>query len=181
MVKCEEKYFNGEGYYEYIDFSQHVIRARKLVGITRAKSVLDVGCAYGYIVRHLLDMGIPAMGCDISKYCEKRAEEIIPDAFCLCPAWDLGFQDKSFDVIYCEGVLEHVPEDKVDKVFKEFARVADRFYLQVSFIHHKDAEKEVGHVCLQTPEWWYNKMPMDSWLALGYTGTEDNIGWLYKG
>jgi len=181
VIEYEEEYFNGKGYYNYGNFPQHQVRAEKLINIAKPKSVLDVGCAFGYIVMYLVFFGIPAMGCDISKYAQQKAKEIIPDRFVLCPAWDLKFPDKCFDLIYCEGVLEHIPEDKIEKVFSEFVRVADRYYLQISFSNHKDVEKEYGHVLLKDHNWWFNRMPLNSWLAYGESGTESNFMWLYKG
>ncbi len=121
------------------------------------------------------------MGCDISAYAEEKAKNIIPNQFVRCPAWDLKFGNKTFDLIYCEGVLEHIPEDKIEQTFREFERVANRFYLQMSFSNHKNVEKEYGHVCLHDLEWWAERIPDNSWLALEECGTECCTRWFYKG
>ena len=91
-----ESYFNGGVYDEYKDFPAHQKRVEKLIRIARPQSVLDVGCAYGYIVKQLLDKGIPAWGCDISEYAEKRAKEIIPGRVKRCPCWELPYEPHSF-------------------------------------------------------------------------------------
>jgi len=181
-VEYERKYFaNYLGVDSpYRDFPQHPIRAKRLIEITNPTSVLDVGCAYGYIVKYLLKEGVEAWGCDVSKHCETKAKEIIPNHFRRCPAWELDFDDKSFDVVYCEGVLEHLPEDKIEQVFKEFERVGKRFYLQASLEEHDGALASKGHTCIKPAGWWFGKMPMHSWLAL-LTATDQNGMWLYKG
>jgi len=181
MVRYEKRYFTGGEYKDYFDFPCHFERAVHLIKITNPRSVLEVGCAYGYTVRHLLNFGIEAKGCDISKWCEGKALYVIPGLFTRCPAWDLKYADKSFDLIYCEGVLEHIPEKKIEKVFKEFERVGDRFYLQISFPEHEGASEQYGHLTLKPPEWWIERMPMNSWLALTNQGTQYNTAWLFKG
>lgn len=176
----EGEYFNGGGYVYYEDFPAHKARAEKLISITRPTSVLDVGCAYGYIVRHLSKAGVYAHGCDVSEYCKKKAEIIIPGKFRKCNAWELPYVDNCFDLIYCEGVLEHIPEDKIEQVFSEFARVGSRCYLQVSFDSHQGVDMEPGHLTLKPPQWWYDRMPSYSWLAMDECGTESCRNWVYK-
>lgn len=177
----DESYFNGEVYQKYEDFPAHEQRVDKLIRITHPKSVLDVGCAYGYIVKRLLDKGIDAWGCDVSEYAESRAKEIIPGRFKRCPAWDMPYQSGSIDVIYCEGVLEHIPEDKIEATFKEFQRIGHRFYLQASLQEHPGVNLEPGHVCVKNTDWWLERIPMDSWFLLSPSGSDSGIYWIYKG
>lgn len=184
MVEYERDYFtNGNGlggYFNYGDFEVHGARVDKLIAITNPKSVLDVGCAYGFIVKRLLDKGIPAMGCDISKWCEDR--EIIPGHFVRTPTHDLSaFKDKQFDVLYCEGVLEHIEECNIVKTMAEFARVANKRYLALTFDYHANAGETDGHVCLHNPAWWFDKIPLYTWMFLGNTGTDGGTQWVYKG
>lgn len=175
-------YFNGEGYDFYADFPAHRLRAEKLVAVTNPRDVLDVGCAYGYIVYYLLRMHVYAFGIDISTYAEEMAKNIIPGHFLWHDARQpLPFPDKSFDVIYCEGMLEHIEEECIEKIMAEFDRVAYRRYLQVSFAHHPNVEKEYGHVCIKDINWWIDKIPPHTYLAMGGTGTEENNNWFYKG
>jgi len=183
MVEYEQEYFNGKGYNEYADFPAHKERVNHLIEMLEPKSVLDVGCAYGYIVMYLIQRGIRAVGMDISKYAESRAKGIIPHNY-VCHDMRVTpypFKDKEFDVLYCEGVLEHIEEEYIDKVMAEFERVSNRRYIQVSFDWHANVKDELGHVTIKPTTWWFKKIPMGSYLAMGNTATEENIGWLYKG
>ena len=174
--------YQGAGYDTYCDFPAHEERVSKLISITHPISVLDVGCAYGFIVRKLLDRGIYAVGMDISKWCERKARKIIPHNFIRHDIRQpLPFREKEFDVLYCEGVLEHIEEDKIEGIMKEFDRVALRRYIQVSFAHHKDVEKDYGHICIKEGYWWFEKVPFFTWVFLGDTGTEGDHMWFYKG
>ena len=150
-------------------------RAEKIINMAHPSSVLDVGCAYGFMVRKFLERGIPAMGTDISEWCQKVT--VVPENFILVPSHELPFKDKEFDLLYCEGVLEHVEEDNIDKTMFEFERVARQRILQVSFPHHSSSE---GHVCLHDAKWWFNRIPDYTWLFMGWSGTDRGNMWTYK-
>jgi len=161
----EEHYFTRYPYRPYYTPGEGIPigdgRFKVLKDVLNPKSVLDVGCAYGLMVRLCLENGIPAMGTDVSRWCEKQAETIIPGHFVRGNAWDLPFKDKEFDVIYCTGVLEHIPENLIDKTFSEFIRVADRYFIDVSF----DCAGTAHHLCNHDFDWWFDKCPPNTWLS----------------
>lgn len=177
-IKYEKFYFTQGSYKTYRDFPYHKLRAEKIVKMANPKSVLDVGCAYGYIVKHLLDMGVDAYGVDISRWCEKKAKDIIPGRFKRASADKLPFKDNSFDVLYCEGVLEHVEENKSLKALSEFERVAKQRILQISFDNEVWA---AGHINIHDAAWWYEKIPMNTWLYVGMGAINEGEDWVYKG
>jgi len=184
-VEYEQSYFeagkDGKGYELYGNFEAHLIRATHIVEMFNPTSVLDCGCAYGYIVRYLLDKGISAFGIDISRWCEEKAKTIIPHNFMRHDIRKpLPFPDMSFDLLYCEGVLEHIEEKYIDDIMKEFGRVAKRRLFQIALEEHKDVGKEVGHQCIKPHSWWANKMPMRTFLAL-HASSDTNMFWIYKG
>ena len=181
MVSYDKAYFNGKGYIKYEDFPSHYVRALHLVSLFRPESVLDVGCAYGYVVKYLHDFGIRAVGCDVSEYAGERSKEVIPSDFVLCDMRQgLPFADKSFDLLYCEGVLEHIEEKYLDFIMKEFERVSNKRCLQIALSEHPNAELEQGHITLKDHLWWYEKMPMRTCLALE-SSIDTNTAWLMKG
>ena len=181
MVEYEEDYFTKSPYSPYIDWGFNKVRAQKIIDLTHPYSVLDVGCAYGYIVKRFLDMGIPAIGMDISHWCESR--NIIPEHFVRHDLRDTPypFEDKQFSVLYCEGVLEHIEEEHIPKIMREFERVALRRILQISLINHDGSKETPGHICLKDHDWWFDRMPDHTWLFISPTGTQDGKVWLYKG
>jgi len=121
------------------------------------ESVLDVGCARGYIVKKLEDKGIKAIGMDISPHCwHTRAT----DSFILHDAtkipWPFG--DKEFDLCVSAAVLEHIPEEKVDVVIREMARVSKRGLHGISFtIKPNDIDKTHLTGTIKPREWWEEK------------------------
>lgn len=185
-TEYEKEYFesgvkNFEGYDHYFDFPAHELRVDHIIEMFHPRSVLDAGCAYGYIVRRLLDKGIYAFGFDISHYAEEKAKGIIPHNFLRHDVREpLPFKDLEFDLLYCEGVLEHIDEKHIEPIMNEFARVAKYRLLQVALAEHPKVEKEKGHINVHNHAWWVNRMPMRTYLAL-QAATDTNYFWIYRG
>ena len=82
----------------------------------KPESVLDVGCAYGFVVKRFQELGVPATGVEYSPYAVSRAvtQEIIEG-----DVRDLSrFKSNSFDLVIGTELLEHIPEDDLFKAVK---------------------------------------------------------------
>ncbi len=103
-------------------------RIREWCGIRDGQRVLDFGCYDGYIVRRMRSGAkIQGIGMDIShraaalaKYAGRR-DGLDGLEFIVAEGANLPFPDKSFDVIICSEILEHVPD--LDRVLSEIGRV----------------------------------------------------------
>ncbi len=174
----ERDYFTKGPYNPYMDFDRHNVVFEKILNLFNPRSVLDVGCAYGFMVRRFLNKGIFAKGCDISKWCEIQANIILPSGFFIrTPAWDLSpFANNSFDFLYCEGVLEHFPEDKIEQVFREFSRVSSRGVLGISY----DSPGTQHHICNHDVNWWLSKIPNNYYLGITGQSLDRECQWMVK-
>jgi len=84
--------------------------ADRVVAEIRPRTVLDVGCAKGFLVEALRDRGVKAFGIDISEY---GISEVRPDIQPYCRvASALDPFDEPYDLICCIEVLEHMPEEE---------------------------------------------------------------------
>ena len=104
-----------------------VMRLKKMIKLSNIKpgqKLLDLGCGEGYFIS-LLPNNIEIVGLDISKIALKRAKKILKSKNNITlqfgNALSTGLSDKSFDIITCSEVLEHVPEPK--KIIKEIFRL----------------------------------------------------------
>jgi ubiquinone/menaquinone biosynthesis C-methylase UbiE len=91
------------------------------------KTFLDAGCGEGFVARRVIDAapGIELMGCDVSPTALEIAAEANPEGrFVAGSVVDLPFPDRSFDVVGCFEVLEHLPSDLPRRALSELARVA---------------------------------------------------------
>ena len=105
---------------------------RKIVAEVVALSpqtFLDAGCGEGFVARQVIDAvpGIDLTGCDVSDVALEIATDVNPEGrFVVGSLTDLPFPDRSFDVVGCFEVLEHLPGDLPRRALSELARVARR-------------------------------------------------------
>jgi ubiquinone/menaquinone biosynthesis C-methylase UbiE len=86
---------------------------RSIVG----KSVLDVGCGRGYLVREL-SKNYKVSGCDIFLDKDLKA------GFRVARVEKLPYKDGEFDTVICSQVLEHVVD--INQAIGELRRVAKK-------------------------------------------------------
>ena len=122
--------------------------ARTLADRYRPKTVLDVGCAKGFLVENLRDLGVEASGVDVSPYAISQIREDIRP-FCRVAAGTESI-DGTFDLITCIEVAEHMPEAEAKAMIKEICRHTD----QVIFSSSPDDTEEPTHINLHPPEYW---------------------------
>jgi len=85
----------------------------------QGRTVVDIGCGDGALVRALRDAGADALGVDIEV---DRAREIDPDGrYLQGGAQDLPLEDESVDIALLMRSLHHVPNP--DDAFPELRRV----------------------------------------------------------
>lgn len=77
---------------------------------------LDAGCGTAHHSMRIVDKGYKCIGVDISETILKRAKinirgcKLNRNIFFSCSALEsLAFKDEIFDVVYCRGVLMHIP------------------------------------------------------------------------
>jgi ubiquinone/menaquinone biosynthesis C-methylase UbiE len=105
---------------------------RKIVAEVMAlspKTFLDAGCGEGFVARRVLDAvpGIGLTGCDVSDEALEMAADANPKArFVVGSVVALPFPDRSFEVVGCFEVVEHLPGDLPKCALSELARVARR-------------------------------------------------------
>lgn len=102
------------------------LRARMIAAMIEpgVESILDVGCGNGFVTRHLRAKRV--VGLDPSKV----ALAYFEGEFVVGFADKLPFADKSFDAIVCSEVIEHLNDNILADVVKEFERVC-RHYLVI--------------------------------------------------
>src|SRR5918993_384640 len=90
------------------------------------QSFLDAGCGEGFVARRVIAAvpGIDLTGCDVADQALAMAAEANPGArFVVGSVVELPFPDRSFDVVGCFEVLEHLPGELPRRAMAELARV----------------------------------------------------------
>ena len=63
--------------------------------LNKGDKLLDIGCAKGFLVKDLCDLGIDALGIDISQYALDNSINSIKERLCLGNAKELPFSDNT--------------------------------------------------------------------------------------
>lgn len=93
------------------------------------RTTLDVGCATGFVVEGLRELGIDAAGTDVSQYAIEHAALGAQGHLVWGDLTDrLPFKTGQFDLVTALETLEHLPPDVVPVALRELRRVA-RSYL----------------------------------------------------
>jgi SAM-dependent methyltransferase len=94
---------------------------QKHIPLSKDTRLLDVGCGNGFFSFYL-DRICDTVGADFSS---KMLEKCPIFNKFLMDARHLGFQDMSFDVVFCHALLHHV--ENMDEVLREMRRVSRRY------------------------------------------------------
>jgi hypothetical protein len=111
-------------------------------------SVLDAGCAMGFLVEALRDRGVEAFGLDVSDY---ALDQVRPDIKPYCTKGSITADlPRRYDLIVCVEVLEHLsPEDAAVAAANLCSHADDLLFSSTSSDY-----KEATHVNVRPPEYW---------------------------
>lgn len=86
--------------------------------------ILDLGCGTGPHVRFFAPPLYEYVGIDASCAMLKRARQHNPDLMFVCMRMEtLMFKDQQFDGFWSFAALPHIPQHKIETVFREIVRV----------------------------------------------------------
>ena len=152
----EEYYHNGCGPIPYEE-PEHWVEffgmiADRIVKDIHPQTVLDAGCAMGYLVAALRDRGVEAYGIDISEYAVSKVREDVRP-FCRVGSLTEEFPadlPQRYDLIVTIEVLEHLYAEDGKKAIANLCRHSDT----VLFSSTPDDFTERTHVNVQQREYW---------------------------
>jgi len=116
------------------------------------KQILDIGCGFGWFELNALNRGVKQIsGIEISAEDLKTAKTIKDKRaiFKVGGALELPFNDNYFDTVVAWEVIEHIPKNTEDKMFKEVQRVLKKngkFYLSTPYSSFFST--------ITDPAWW---------------------------
>lgn len=140
--------------YEGSEYTKNFLKtvARMIVEKYHPKTILDAGCAMGYLVEALRDLGVEAYGVDISEYAIGKVRE---DMKPYCAVRSLldplpEHFPKRFDMVTTIEVIEHLEEEQGLQALKNLCNYADT----ILFSSSPDDFEEPTHVNVRPPEYW---------------------------
>jgi D-inositol-3-phosphate glycosyltransferase len=112
------------------------------------RTVLDAGCAIGFLVEALRERGVEAWGVDISEYAIEQVPETIRP-FCWAGSITDEFE-RDYDLIVCIEVLEHLPPHLAPIAVANFGDHTNR----VLFSASPDGFRDPTHLNVQPTDYW---------------------------
>ncbi len=174
------EYFDGEriygygGYYYHPRFFQPVIPDFvKHYCLNSKSSILDVGCAKGFMLHDFLVLvpGIKVAGIDISEYAIEHAMEDVKPYLRVGNAKNLPYPDKSFDLVISINTIHNLPLNDCIKALKEIERVAKKHAFITVDAYRNKKEKERLEAWNLTAKTYMSTKEWEKLFAkVGYTG-----------
>ena len=173
-------FFDGDRRTGYGGFTYHprfwqptIPMFQRHYGLTAASSVLDVGCAKGFMMHDLAALipGITVKGIDVSTYAIEHVIESMRPHVQVADARSLPFADGTFDVVISINTIHNLELDGVRDSLREIQRVNRRGSFVTVDAYRDEAEKERMHTWNLTAR---TILSVAEWKRLfhevGYTG-----------
>lgn len=122
--------------------------ADRIVSDIQPATVLDAGCAWGFLVEALRKRDVKAFGVDISEY---AIQNVLEDIRPYC--WVGSVADpfpQNYDLIVSIEVLEHMPQKEAEKAVANFCQHTDHVLFSSTPFDYKEAT----HFNVHPPEYW---------------------------
>lgn len=178
--KFGKEFFDGDRAHGYGGFSYNprfwtpvAPTFQKHFGLTAGDSLLDVGCAKGFMMHDMARLipGLVVKGVDISEYAIENAMPDMREHVQVADAASLPFPDKSFDVVISINTIHNLARAECAKALAEIQRVARRgAFITVDAYSDEDERRRMDawNLTAQTI------MHVDDWKSFfaecGYTG-----------
>lgn len=178
--KFGKEFFDGERSHGYGGFNYHPRFWQPVIptfqnhwGLTGQSSVLDIGCAKGFMLHDLAELipSITVKGVDVSRYAIENAIEDMKPHVQVANATHLPFPDKSFDVVISVTTVHNLERTECIQALREIERVSRGHSFITVDAYHDEAERDRMHAWNLTAK---TVLHVDEWRELfreaGYTG-----------
>ncbi len=178
--RFDKEFFDGSRNHGYGGFSYDprfwepvVPTFQKHWNLKENDSVLDVGCAKGFMLYDLQKLipGLEVYGVDISKYAIENVKKEVKEYCKVSNATELPFDDKSIDVCISVTTLHNLEEKDLIKALLEIERITKRGSFITVDAYRNEKEKERMDAWNLTAK---TVMHVDKWKQFfndtGYTG-----------
>lgn len=161
------EYFDGDrshgygGYFYDPKFWAETVRVfADFFGLTNGSSILDIGCAKGFMLTEFKKLlpNLVVCGVDISDYAIEHSHPLVKSNLLRADCRELPFKDKSFDFVFSINTIHNVDKDECILSIKEIERV----------------KKFDSYVVVDGWQTTQEKRDLDSWVLTAKTVLSDS-------
>lgn len=134
------------------------IVAEAILELVPFRSVIDVGCANGFLVESFLEAGKEARGIELSPH----VVEVLPPR--LDSAIDIGdfsAAGGSWDLVCCTEMAEHIPPERSRELVKKLASLAKE---HIYFTAAPVGQGGRGHINCRSHLEWLDWFALEGWV-----------------
>jgi len=140
-----------------IPLAHHVVQ---YINISKEETVMDFGCAKGYLVHALRLLNIKAYGVDISEYAVSKSPKEVAEYVKKIEPYSDSFQ--YCDHLLCKDILEHIPYDGIDTQLEILRSKCDKIFAIIPLAENKKYiipayECDKSHFIRENQKWWETK------------------------
>jgi glycosyltransferase involved in cell wall biosynthesis len=132
--------------------------AQSIVTEIGPKTVLDAGCAWGFLVEGLRDVGVEAYGVDLSDFAISRVRSDL-SPFCWVGSLTEPLP-RRYDLIVCIEVLEHMTAADGEKSIANLCATTDDILLSSTPFDYQEAT----HFNVQPIEYWAERFAVHGFV-----------------
>jgi SAM-dependent methyltransferase len=140
---CGRPYQRDDEWLQFFDgIAEHIVRE------LHPQSVLDAGCAMGFLVEGLRRRAVDAFGLDLSEY---AISHVHPDMAPYCKLGSVTDKfSRHYDLVVCIEVLEHLMPGESEQALLNFCQHTN----SILFSSTPHDYKEATHFNVQPPDYW---------------------------
>ena len=135
--------YAGSGTWKYI---VHFLVGRHIVA---GKTILDIGCGSGHLLRKLRDLGGVCYGLEVSDKSIQDSEDTNMTNITIMKATarEMPFSDNQFDMVFAADVMEHILDKDIERIMLEIQRVLKQEGRLIVLVPYESAQGfQAGHV-----------------------------------
>jgi cyclopropane fatty-acyl-phospholipid synthase-like methyltransferase len=150
------------------------------LGIKSGQSVLDFGCAKGFLVKAFRLFDFDAYGCDVSSYAISMVDKEI-EKFCwaIDGCGDKKIFTRKYDWMISKDVFEHLRESDLRILMKSAGEFVDKMFLVIPLSENDEDgkyiipeyDKDITHILAKSTKWWVNLFEESGWNVADFSHT----------
>jgi len=152
-----------------IPLAHHIIQS---MGIMHDQTVMDFGCAKGYLVNAMRLLGIEAYGVDVSEYAISQALKETNGYVKSIEPFSDNFQ--YCDHLIAKDILEHIEYEHIDKQMEILRSKCETIFAVIPLGNGKKYlipayELDKSHHIRESKEWWHDKFKKAGFFNINVT------------
>jgi len=163
----------------------------KKLDISKDDTVLDYGCAKGYLVKAFDNLGYNCYGADLSNYAIEASDVSIRHKLYLIEhEQSISNMEKYFNFVISKDVFEHIEPSVLSSVISQLSNVCKTLFVITplgdgSKYIIPEYEKDITHIIREDKEWWSNMFLKNGFTIKEFSyripGIKDNWAHYPKG